>query len=66
MTYCKFCGHGGKPCGAIEPTNSFICTRLSGHEGYHVACGSMCVPREEWENLSEPTNQPPQPITKEK
>jgi len=37
---CAFCAHNSnEPCGAQHPDRPLLCTRESGHEGDHVACG---------------------------
>lgn len=37
LTTCT-CSHGGEWCQALPEAGDYICSRLAGHEGEHVAC----------------------------
>ena len=39
---CKYCNRRGyMPCNALIRRTGYVCSRIIGHKGDHVACGSF-------------------------
>lgn len=51
MNNCDYCAEPDDPRNVCqEPTYGYVCTRAPGHDGPHVACGTVDHQIETWED----------------